>query len=75
MTSVLVLELAIQGIPFIIPLFISESLSEKILNIIDGLVMTGGCGSSDKDDRIEVKEKQELYEDKTRDGILLIDIL
>jgi len=45
------------GIPFIIPSFISESLSEKILNIIDGLVMTGGCGSSDKDDRIEVKEK------------------
>jgi len=45
------------GIPFIIPSFISKSLSEKILNIIDGLVMTGGCGSSDKDDRIEVKEK------------------
>ncbi|MEA2022491.1 MAG: gamma-glutamyl-gamma-aminobutyrate hydrolase family protein [Candidatus Caldatribacteriota bacterium] len=45
------------GIPFIIPSFISESLSEKILNIIDGLVMTGGCGSSDKDDRIEIKEK------------------
>ena len=45
------------GIPFIIPSFISESLSEKILNIIDGLIMTGGCGSSDKDDRIEVKEK------------------
>jgi len=45
------------GIPFIIPSFISESLSEKILSIIDGLVMTGGCGSSDKDDRIEVKEK------------------
>jgi len=45
------------GIPFIIPSFISESLSEKILNIIDGLVMTGGCGSSDKDDRIEVKGK------------------
>jgi len=45
------------GIPFIIPSFISESLSEKILNIIDGIVMTGGCGSSDKDDRIEVKEK------------------
>lgn len=45
------------GIPFIIPSFISGSLSEKILSIIDGLVMTGGCGSSDKDDRIEVKEK------------------
>ncbi|MBU4293278.1 MAG: gamma-glutamyl-gamma-aminobutyrate hydrolase family protein [Actinobacteria bacterium] len=45
------------GIPFIIPSFISESLSEKILNIINGLIMTGGCGSSDKDDRIEVKEK------------------
>ena len=45
------------GIPFIIPSFIGESLSEKILNIIDGLVMTGGCGSSDKDDRIEIKEK------------------
>lgn len=45
------------GIPFIIPSFISESLSEKILSIIDGLVMTGGCGSSDKDDKIEVKEK------------------
>jgi len=45
------------GIPFIIPSFIGESLSEKILNIIDGLVMIGGCGSSDKDDRIEVKGK------------------
>ena len=45
------------GITFIIPSFISESLSEKILNIIDGLVMTGGCGSSDEDDRIEVKVK------------------
>ncbi len=45
------------GIPFIIPSFLSESLSENILNSIDGLVMTGGSGSSDKDDRIEVKEK------------------
>ena len=43
------------GIPFIIPLFINESLLEKILNIIDGLVMSGGCGDSDEGDRIEVK--------------------
>jgi len=43
------------GIPFIIPSFISESLAEKILNIIDGLVMSGGGGNSDKGDRIEVE--------------------
>ena len=43
------------GIPFIIPSFISESLAEKILNIIDGLVMSGGSGDSDKGDRIEVE--------------------
>ncbi len=52
------------GIPFIIPSFISESLSEKILSIIDGLVMTGGCGNSDKDDRIEVKEKPKTLRGK-----------
>lgn len=45
------------GIPIIIPSFINESLSQKILNIVDGLVITGGCGSSDADDRIEIKEK------------------
>jgi len=43
------------GIPFIIPEFINESLSEKILNNIDGLIMSGGSGNSDKGDRIEVK--------------------
>ncbi|RLC35760.1 MAG: hypothetical protein DRH33_08145, partial [Candidatus Nealsonbacteria bacterium] len=43
------------GIPFIIPEFINESLSEKILNNIDGLVMSGGSGDSDKGDRIEVE--------------------
>ena len=44
-----------RGIPFIIPEFINESLSEKILNNIDGLVMSGGSGDSDKGDRIEVE--------------------
>ena len=43
------------GIPFIIPEFINESLSEKILNNIDGLIMSGGSGDSDKGDRIEVE--------------------
>ena len=43
------------GIPFIIPEFINESLSENILNNIDGLVMSGGSGDSDKGDRIEVE--------------------
>jgi len=55
------------GIPFIIPSFISESLSEKILSIIDGLVMTGGCGNSDKDDRIEVKEKPKTLRGQNKD--------
>ena len=43
------------GIPFIIPEFINESLTEKILNNIDGLIMSGGSGGSDKGDRIEVE--------------------
>ncbi len=43
------------GIPFIIPEFINESLSDKIMNNIDGLVMSGGSGNSDKGDRIEVE--------------------
>jgi len=43
------------GIPFIIPEFINESLSEKILNNIDGLIISGGSGNSDKGDRIEVE--------------------
>jgi len=43
------------GVPFIIPEFINESLSEKILNCIDGLIISGGSGNSDKGDRIEVE--------------------
>ena len=43
------------GIPFIIPEFINENLSDNIMNNIDGLVMSGGSGNSDKGDRIEVE--------------------
>lgn len=43
------------GVPFIIPEFINESLSEKILNCIDGLIISGGSGNSNKGDRIEVE--------------------
>jgi len=45
------------GIPFIIPVFSEKNLSEKILDIIDGLFLTGGSGSTTKGDRIEIKER------------------
>ena len=45
------------GIPFIIPVFSDKYLSEKILNIIDGLFITGGSGGTTKGDRREIKER------------------
>jgi len=45
------------GIPFIIPVFSDKNLSEKTLDIIDGLFITGGSGSTTKGDRREVKER------------------
>ena len=43
------------GTPFIIPEFIDEDLTEKILSSIDGLIISGGSGGIDKGDRIEVR--------------------
>ena len=54
------------GIPFIIPEFINESLSEKILNNIDGLVMSGGSGNSDKGDRIEVEGRPRTLREQNK---------
>jgi len=54
------------GIPFIIPEFINESLSEKILDNIDGLVMSGGSGNSDKGDRIEVEGRPRTLREQNK---------
>jgi len=48
------------GIPFIIPVFSDKYLPEKILNIIDGLFITGGSGGTTKGDRREVKERPRI---------------
>ncbi len=45
------------GTPFIIPVFSDNNLSENILDIIDGLFLTGGSGNTTKGDRREVKER------------------
>jgi len=43
------------GTPFIIPVFSDRKLSEKVIDNIDGLFLTGGSGSTTKGDRIEIK--------------------
>ena len=45
------------GIPFIIPVFFDKYLTEKILNTIDGLFITGGSGGTTEGDRREIKER------------------
>lgn len=45
------------GIPFIIPLFFNEDLCEKTLDIIDGLIVTGGKDDSVMGDRSEIEGK------------------
>lgn len=45
------------GIPFIIPVFSNENLSEEVLDNIDGLFLTGGSGGTTEGDQIEVKAR------------------
>lgn len=45
------------GIPFIVPLFSKRDSCEKALDIIDGLVVTGGRGDSIIGDRSEIEGK------------------
>jgi len=52
------------GMPFIIPLFSDKDLFEEALDIIDGLIVTGGKGDSVIGDRGEAKGNPRLLRER-----------